>query len=227
MTTRPSFAPGEWYHCYARGVDKRKVFISPSDYERFILALHIFNGHKGLYASDLLRHHNFNEILSTIFQEKPLVEIGVFCLMPNHFHLVLKEVTEGGISLFMQKVLTSYTMYFNKKHERTGALLSGTFHSKHVYDDRYFKKICAYIHLNPIELEEGKWKIGKGDIDTIESRLKNYRYSSLSAFVNNDNPANILISKSVFEIFDSPFNLREALIEAQDYYLEHVQLVKV
>jgi putative transposase len=78
-----------------------------------------------------------------------LVRIGAYCLMPNHFHLLLTEQEEAGISSFMQKLSTGYTMYFNKRNERTGVLFQGKYKSKHADEDRYLKYLISYIHLNP------------------------------------------------------------------------------
>src|SRR3989344_9520644 len=127
MTTRSPFGTDEWYHCYCRGVDKRKVFLDQKDYKRFLLSLHVCNGPLSVHISNLWRNKNFEDIMRSSFQDTPLVEIGAYCLMPNHFHLLLKELEEGGISLFMQKVLTGYTMYFNKKYDRKGALFANSF----------------------------------------------------------------------------------------------------
>jgi len=226
MSTRTPFSPEEWYHCYCRGVDKREVFLDSKDYERFLLSMHAGNGSLAVHASNILRSKKFDEILVTQCQDKPLVEIGAFCLMPNHFHLLLKETTEGGISIFMQKVLTGYTMYFNKKYERKGALFANTFNSKHIPDDRYFKKVISYIHLNPVELEEKNWKEGSGDIKKIEKRLRDYKYSSLSAFTNIENTTNILVSRSILEMFDQVPSVKEMLIDAQEYYQEQNSKVK-
>lgn len=223
MPTRAPFGPDEWYHCYSRGVDKRKVFLNHKDYERFFLSMHVGNGLLNIHISNILRNKKFNEVLTIQFQGKPLVEIGAFCLMPNHFHLLLKEVTDGGISIFMQKVLTGYTMYFNTKYERKGALFANTFNSKHIPDDRYFKKVISYIHLNPVELEEKNWKDGSGDIKKIENKLRHYKYSSLSAFANVDNITNSLVSRTVLEMFDEIPSIKEILEDAQEYY----QLSKV
>jgi putative transposase len=141
--------------------------------------------------------------------------------MPNHFHLLLKEVSEGGISLFMQKVLTAYTMYFNKKYERSGALFANSFNAKHVQDDRYFKQVVSYIHLNPVEIEEKNWKKGFGNLRKIEKQLRDYKYSSLSSFIDTENPSNVLVSKSIFEMFDVLPTITQTIIDAQAYYQEH------
>ena len=146
--------------------------------------------------------------------------------MSNHFHLLLKEVVEGGISLFMQKVLTGYSMYFNKKYERRGALFANTFNSKYVSDDRYFKKVISYIHLNPTGLKERDWEKGNGDMEEIEKILRSYKYSSLSAFAGIDSPTNVLVSRSVFEVFDSVPTVKEMIVDARAYYQEQIIKVK-
>ncbi|MEX2013528.1 MAG: transposase [Parcubacteria group bacterium] len=225
MANRIPFGIGEWYHCYCRGVDKRKVFLNSKDYERFILSIHAGNGPLAVHILNISRNKTFSELLRVSFQDKPLVEIGAFCLMPNHFHLLIRENLEGGISLFMQKVLTGYTMYFNKKYDRKGALFANTFNSKHIPDDRYFKRVLSYIHLNPVELEEKNWKEGRGNIREIEKNLREYPYSSLSYFTNIENPSNSLISSSVIKMFDNFPSIQEMLVDAQAYYQE--QNIKV
>jgi hypothetical protein len=99
--------------------------------------------------------------------------------MPNHFHLIVKEVEEGGISRFMQKVNTAYTMYFNKIANRNGSLFQGRFKAQHANEDRYLSYLIAYLHLNPIKLVEPKWKEkGINDPKWAETFLNNYKYSS-------------------------------------------------
>ena len=180
---RSPFVVDEWYHCYNRGVDKRKIFEDVRDYERFLLGLFVGNSEIPVHISNL-KSSRLQEALNDDSLERgdPLVEIGAYCLMPNHFHLLIRETTEGGIAKFMQKLCTGYTMYFNTKYERTGALLSGTFKSKHVSDDRYLKHLVSYIHLNPAELFNPKWKIGQENPHKIKKNLEEYRYSSLPDF---------------------------------------------
>jgi putative transposase len=149
MAPRAPFAPGEWYHCYHRGVDKRRVFTDEAEYRRLELLLYMCNGVEHVHPSNVIRSPEEIFIDPAIERGEPLVHIGAYALMPNHIHLLMREARPGGISAFMQKVLTGYTMYFNKKHARTGPLFAGVFKSKHVADDRYFKRAWSYIHLNP------------------------------------------------------------------------------
>lgn len=180
---RAPFQSGEWYHIYNRGVDKRDIFISPGDYERFLMLLYCANNIEPVHIGEA-RMSTFQDVL-LFGRKQPLVDIGVYCLMPNHIHLLVRDLTDSGVSLFMQKMSTGYTGYFNRKESRTGSLFSGTFKSKHVSDDRYLKRVANYIHANAAELVESKWKQGviAHRVRTV-AFLKSYRYSSLPDYQN-------------------------------------------
>lgn len=147
---KTQFAIGEWYHCYNRGVDKRITYEDSLDYFRFLEQLYLANSELPLRRDDI-GPQDFEKILK-IPRDETLVAIGAFCLMPNHFHLVLKEIMEGGITMFMQKLGTAYTMYFNARYERVGSLFVKPFRSKHIDTDRYFQYLINYLHCNPAEL---------------------------------------------------------------------------
>lgn len=122
----------------------------------------------------------FTKIFETQ-RSKPIVAIGAWCLMPNHFHVLCREITEGGLQKFMRKLSTGYSMYFNTKRQRTGALFEGRFKAQHVDSDRYLRYMYSYISLNPVKLVpgEGSWKeVGIQDSDTVASFLEKYPYSS-------------------------------------------------
>lgn len=181
---REPFALEEWYHCLNRGVDKREVFLTHHDYERFLMLLASANSNTPVHLGEYRQGSTLAEVVTTQ-QEKPLVSLGAYCLMPNHFHLLLKEITEGGIALFMQKVGTGYTMYFNQKEGRTGSLFGGRFKSKHIADDRYLKRVVNYIHANPAELTEPRWKEGIiHNKRKTKEFLAEYRYSSLFDYLS-------------------------------------------
>lgn len=223
MAIRTPLVPGEWYHCYNRGVDKRRVFESKRDYERFVSLLYLGNSSLPIHFSNL-KQNSLNEIISddSIERGEPLVDVGVYALMPNHFHFLLKEIHEGGITTFMQKVCTAYTMYFNKKNQRTGALFGGPFKSKHVPDDRYFKHLVAYVHMNPIELFEPEWKSGHGLTHIIEKQLGSYPYSSLPDFFG-ERPEKKILGESIFDFFNPPSSISKMLKDAQLYYQENIK----
>ena len=155
MTRQIIIAPEEFYHVYNRGVEKRKAFLSRADYERFVALLYLANQTE---PADL-KYQGVSIVEITEDRAgEPLVEIVAYCLMPNHFHLLLREKIEGGIARFMQKLTTGYTMYFNKRNERSGALFQGTYKASHVHDDRYFRYLISYIHLNLVKLIDPLWK---------------------------------------------------------------------
>ncbi len=185
MNRNSSFAPGEYYHLYNRGVDKRVIFIDDADHERFVSLLYVCNSGIPIHRSDYSSHSRGGIFL--IPREATLVDIGAFCLMPNHFHVLLREHSEGGVSIFMQKLLTAYAMYFNKKYERRGALFEGAFKSQHAARDAYLKYLFAYIHLNPIGIIEKEWK--KHHISNkiaAEEFLQSYKHSSYMDYAQKD-----------------------------------------
>lgn len=220
MAERAPFSEAEWYHCFSRGIDKRKTFNNRIDYERFLALLYICNSNATIHRSDLYRT-SLHNILS-ISRSGTLTAIGAFCIMPNHFHLLLKETQAHGISTFMQKLGTAYVMYFNLKYERNGSLFAKPFKSRHVSDDRYFQKVLQYIHFNPAEIFEPQWKDGVvHSMEVLEERLIGYPYSSLGSYVNKRNVLRPILDASVFDV-ESQLSPREMLVEAREYY-EHVK----
>ena len=165
------FANNYHYHIYNRGVDKRKIFLEDQDYYRFIHDLFEFND----LDATINLGRRFNEQGSTSIKtskkRKKLVEIMCFCLMPNHFHLILKQIRERGITKFMHKIGTGYTMYFNKKYQRTGALFEGRFKAIMIEKDEYLIHLSRYLHMNPIELIESNWR---GKASGIGKRRLNF-----------------------------------------------------
>ncbi len=216
MSTRSPFAPGEWYHCYARGIDKRRTFETAKDYKRFLELLYLVNDTRAAHRSNLGQ----NTVVFDLPRTEPLVGVGAFCLMPNHFHLLLKEVREGGISAFMQKLGTAYSMYFNIKNERTGGLFAKPFRSRHVSDDRYLQKIIQYIHCNPAELFEQNWKRGRvSNARLLQQKLLTYPYSSLGTYSDQTLPLAKILDHSIFSI-ETQMPSRQMIKEAQGYYAE-------
>jgi putative transposase len=186
MERKIKLVQGECYHIYNRGVDKRIVFSNGYDYQRFILLLHVLNTNKNLKIRDLLKENSLDELLK-IKNKDPIVAIGAYCLMPNHFHLLITPLMESGISKFMLKLQTSYSMYFNIKNKRDGALFQGVFKSQHLNTDEYLKYIYSYIHLNPAKLKDKNWKeFGPKDFTSLKEFVLNYKYSSIGEYVKDD-----------------------------------------
>ena len=173
---RTPLANGEFYHVYNRGVAKNPVFLSKHDYEQAILALSYY-----LSSTPPMKLSRFKElsieergkVLNELQNDASSVEILSFVLMPNHFHLLIKQTGDNGISTFLSKFTNSYTRYFNTKHQRVGALFQGVFKAVHVEDDEQLLHLSRYIHLNPV-----------ASFVIHEKDLLSYPWSSLPLFLN-------------------------------------------
>lgn len=176
MTLRKqTLVPGEFYHLYNRGTDKRIIFQDKKDYEYFLSLMYACNTTKRIELRSSTKNFDRGETL---------VDIGAYCLMPNHFHILIYEKTDSGVSKYMLKLLTGYTMYFNKRYKRTGKLYEGVFKSVHVDTDRYFKYMYSYIHLNPAKLIDKKWKENKNrKVNNLLTYIFSYPYSSIKEYV--------------------------------------------
>lgn len=135
------------------------------------------------------------EIYKEVKVDKSLVDIFAYSLMPNHFHVLLRQKTDGSITVFMKKLATAYSMYFNTKYEHSGVLFQGRFKSKHVGEDDYFRYLFSYIHLNPAELIEPKWKEqGVSNVESFKKFMTEYVYSSHNDYIGAARPERAIIS---------------------------------
>lgn len=191
------FMEGEFYHIYNRGNSKQAIFKDKEDYNRFVELLYISNCPENFNLFDLKRNSNFN--VFTIERKSNLVAIGAYCLMPNHFHLLLTPTTEDGVSKFMQKLATAYSMYFNRKYKRTGGLFEGKFKAEHASNDNYLKYLFSYIHLNPIKLIDKNWKEGGlKDKKQAINFLNTYDFSSYANYMDPQKPTAIILNIKAF-----------------------------
>ena len=141
MANREKIAVGEYYHIYNRGVDKRAIIQDTADADRFLISLKLFNTKMPVGSLREVKDE-------TQKPEKSLVEIVCYVLHQNHFHLLLKEITEGGISECMKRISGGYTWYFNNKYKRSGSLFQGRFKSVHIETNEQLLHVSAYINLN-------------------------------------------------------------------------------
>lgn len=201
-------AVNEYYHVYNRGNSKQIIFKDDQDRRRFVKLLGLLN--------QVPRSRVDASSLDLAFSKKdsPLVAIGAYALMDNHFHILAKQIEEEGVTLFMQKVCTAYVMYFNKKYKRTGALFEGPFKSQHAGNDRYMRYLYAYIHLNPAKLVDPLWKekiISKRK--EVIDFVRQYPYSSFHDYCGIVRSENSVISPSQFPIyFESPKHFTESIL---------------
>jgi len=215
---RTPFAPDEHYHCYTRGIDGRVTFKDKEDYERFQESLYLCNDN-GAFDRSNFQKLSHSEIF-TRPRKSELVAIGSYSLMPNHFHVGFQEIEEGGSSKFLQKLGTSYSMYFNAKYARVGGLFIGPCRSRHIATDRYFKQVAQYIHLNAAEVFEPGWKRGAvRNMRSLESRLKEYAFSSLRDYAGTPRPERAMLNPELMQLTaeDMP-PLNTVLTDAREYY---------
>jgi len=201
MNRKLQFSIGEFYHLYNRGINKMPIFLDVFDKKRFIKLLFVCNSRKSVVFKSIQ-----GQSLDEIDRGETLVDIGIYCLVPNHFHLLIKEKTENGISEFVKKVATGYSMYFNKKYERTGSLFEGPFKAKRIDTDEYLKYIFSYIHLNPIKIIDSQWKENKiTDRVKAKNYLQKYPYSSYFEYIGGKRQEEKILEKDSFpEYFSQP-----------------------
>ena len=169
MVNPPFFNSG-YYNIYNRGVEKRNIFMNESDYFRFIETLDFYR--KSPQPQKLSDFRRRVLSLKKVENQKNLVKIFAYCLMPNHFHLLVQQLVDRGITGFVSNLANSYTRYFNTKYERIGALFQGAFKAKLVNNDEYLLQLSKYIHRNPDSLLQWKSKI--------------YPYSSYHYYISSE-----------------------------------------
>jgi len=225
---RPQFITGEFYHIFNRGVEKRNIFQSISDYFRFIFCIYELNNKGLIKMRDRIeeRKERKNTGATRVINKEPLVEVVVFCLMPNHYHLVLRQLVDGGISLFMKKVGDSYVGYFNEKYNRKGmgSLFQGRFKAIHIKNDNQLMNLICYIFTNPLELLEKNWKEkGLKDPKKAIKYLESYRWSSFLDCIGISNFPSVTKRDFIMEFFGSPTKIKESV---EDWILYKTEFKK-
>ena len=172
MYQKPAFATQYSYHVYNRGVAKQPIFRDTNDYLRILSTFSFYLEKEIAQKYSTTTKEDLNKILSQT-AKNPIVQINAYCLMLNHFHLIIKQLAENGISQFMSKTLNSYTRYFNTKHDRVGPIFQGDFKAVLIENDEQFSHLSRYIHLNPFIAE-------------IIKSSANYRWSSYGQYLREE-----------------------------------------
>jgi putative transposase len=170
--TVKQYKDNSYYHIYNRGVEKRTIFTDEKDYKTFLSYLQIYLSTQEKKPTRLnLVGKNWRErqfIIRSLslnnFSEE--IDLLAYCLMPNHFHLLLKQKPATAIKSFMQSLATKYSIYFNRRHDRVGSLFQSVFKAVEIKSEEQLVYLSKYIHLNP-----------------IEANLPNWKYSSLSNYL--------------------------------------------
>ena len=188
MATPPRYIEdGVYYHVYNRGNRKQQIFLQDRDYERFL-----------------------EKVLE--YKKKYPVKIVAYCLMPNHFHFLIQQLSPNALSRFLSNLCNSHSRYFNVKYKTVGSLYQGRFKAKKVDKDEYLVHLSRYIHLNPVDLFS---YLGKG----VSDQLQLYRWSSLPLYLFGS--SNELVNpKEILNYFSS----RDPLKDYKDFIISNIHL---
>lgn len=187
----------EIYHIYNRGVEKRVVFLDNADHQRFVDNLLEFNSPRPV---DM----RFPLSRKSDLRDEKLVDIFAFCLMPNHFHLMVRQKVEDGVTEFMRKIGTGYTNYFNKKYQRVGSLFQGKYKIIRVGKEAYFTYLPHYIHLNPLDLSLPEWRDNSvKDPEQARRFLEHYKWSSYPDYMGKKNFPEVTQRGLILNYFES------------------------
>ena len=168
--TIKQYVENGYYHVYNRGVEKRDIFLDDQDYRVFLRLLKFYLSPSGSDKHPLTSLSEFAPVrvrpLADLHQE---IELHCFCLMPNHFHLLIKQISQFGMPNLLRCLLTTYSMYFNRRYNRVGHLFQGTYKAAMILEETYLLHLSRYIHLNPMEM--------------TGSHLVSYPYSSYQYYL--------------------------------------------
>jgi putative transposase len=186
---KETFVNDEIYHITARRLGDELLFIDDEDYYRCIFSFIEFNNSRAVEMRNRNSNRTGNGVRDSVEKEE-LVECLAFCLMPNHLHLLLRQVKDRGISKFMNKFGSGYARYFKEKHniKQKGYFFQGRFNSVRIEDDRQLWAVFAYIHLNPVSIVKPLWKEkGIKNYKKIMEFLENYKWSSYLNYLGKKN----------------------------------------
>lgn len=246
---KQQFLNNEIYHAMLRGIDDNPIFKDVDDYYRGIFSIYEFNTSKPVtiqyrrkvrvrlkkeaaYRIDRGRASNVSNIdereiggdpSSADDERDKLVEILAFCFMPNHIHLLLRQIKSNGITKFMSKVGTGYGGYFNRKRERKGYVFQNRFSAIPIRDDDQLKTVFVYIHTNPISLKEPWWKEkGIKEPKKVIAFLENYKWSSYLDYILKKNFPSVTERNFISKVIGGKQNCKEFI----DYWVKHKGEIK-
>jgi putative transposase len=204
---------GEIYHVFNRGVARMPIFTSPGEYIRFIELIeycHFANTSISFSIYKKRSREQREEMMQTLYRENTLrVNILAFCLMPNHFHLVLQQITEHGISQFIGNIQNGYGKFFNLKHTRTGPVFQPSFQAVRIETDEQLLHGTRYVHLNP-----------SSGFLVKEENLLTYKWSSLPGYLDINEAYPFVDTKIVMGLIGSPHAYRLFVNDQAEYQRE-------
>lgn len=198
---------GEFYHIFNRGVARMPMFLSKIDYKQAIQTLSYYRFTKPPIALSRFKELPVKEkenFLSSLQSTERLVDIVSFVFMPNHFHFLLKQHKDNGISKFISQFTNSYTRHFNTVYERVGPVYQGVFKSVHIETDEQLIHVSRYIHLNPLVSNVIR-----------EKDLLSYPWSSLPDFLNGK--SSLVQLEHILQHFKNPVDYKQFVLDHTDY----------
>jgi len=222
---------GEYYHLYNRGVNSGLIFKGDQDKERYYQSMFLFNN-QGYRRS---RGDRFEEevLMATAsgdcdLRGEPFVTILGFCLMSNHYHMLVRQEVDNGISRFMHKLSKGYARYANIRHDRTGPLFEGKFESRHLFEESHFMHLVPYIHLNALDAIGVPWREGQvKNWSMAEAGLDAFQWSSHGVYMGRVQTLPVVDLVAARDLFPTPdeyvdylrsWSQREAELKIIDQY---------
>jgi len=227
---KEQFVNGETYHIVVKGIDENVLFKDINDYYREVFSIYEFNNAKPVVIKERRKERakiksqtkkvaqEFEKLLkgtnrdpTSVDSRDKLVEVLAFCIMPNHLHLLVRQLVEGGISKFIKKLNGGYGGYFNRKYKRKGYVFQDRFTAVHIKTEEQLKVVFVYIHTNPISLIEPKWKeIGiKNPEKAIEFLENEYRWSSYPDYIGKKNFPSVTDREFVLKVMGGEEGCKE------------------
>lgn len=202
------FANDQIYHIFNRGVERRNVFTVQREFERALDTLFFYRfsdlpmSYSKFLALSLEERNNF---LKTLENSTKVVDIMSYCLIPNHFHLVLKQKEDNGVRSFVANFTNSYSKYFNFRHKRIGPLFQGIFKAVRVETDEQLLHLSRYVHLNPVTSYLVK-----------PEKIEEYQWSSFNEYLNKAKK-NICDTSFILSNFKSREKYKEFVYDQISY----------
>lgn len=194
---RDYLASDGYYHLINHGIHETPLFRDNIDRNRFLFSLLYFQSAKVALndvsqQANLFRRKSISEELRCKVVSTRDIELICFALMDNHFHICVKQITDGGISKYMQRISNSYTKYFNTRYDRRGHLFQGPYHLIPVKDNNQLLYLSAYIHKNPVALPG------------VRGREELYTWSSYPDYVSSNRWGDLLLQGVLLDQFENP-----------------------
>ena len=218
-----NFENGKIYHVVTRGIDDNKLFKNKNDYYRGIYSIYEFNTVKPTNIRErrsvrtrtkkLTRETNTYNIFDT---RDHLIEILAFCLMPNHIHLLVRQLKYGGVTRFMNKFGAGYGGYFNRKYKRKGYVFQNRFISVEIKKDKQLKIVFAYIHGNPTSIIVPNWKekgVNNLKLNKVVKFIEKYKWSSYSDYIGNNNFPSVTNREFLLQLLNGERGCKEFVID--------------